>query len=184
MLADVTAMRLADFGNFIPFLFVIYVIYAIFSSMAKAIKQAAQAQQAAQTQAPSATDASGQPQLSAADVRLALQRRLAAAAAARAQAAAAQTAAAQAVQSAQAAARPAPVIVPVSMSATLPDFGSPGDALQIQSLTDASLMPARPAMNLSSLLASLPLAAQAIVAGAVIGPCAAHRGGGHIPEDW
>lgn len=172
MLADVT-MRSADFGNFIPILFVIYVIYAIFSSMAKAIKQASQAQQDS-----SATDASAQPQMSAADVRLALQRRLAAAAAARAQAAAAQTA-----QSAQAPARSAPV-VPVSASSMLPDLGSPGDALQTQSPTDASLIFVRPAMDLSTLLANLPLAAQAIVAGAVIGPCAAHRGGGHTPEDW
>ena len=174
MLADVTAMRLADFGNFVPILFIIYVIYAIFSSMAKAIKQAAQAQQ----QAASTADTSAQPQMSAADVRLALQRRLAAAAAARAQAAA------QTTQSAQAPARPAPVVVPASASPMLPDFGSPGDSLQVQSLTDASLMLVRPAMDLSTLLANLPLAAQAIVAGAVIGPCAAHRGAGHTPEDW
>lgn len=173
MLAGLNAVRVADFGNFIPILFVIYVIYAIFSSMAKAIKQAAQAQEAA-----SATDTSVQPQLSAADVRLALQRRLAAAAAARAQAAAAQTA-----QSAAPLSR-TPAVVPIPAPSTLTDFGTAGDALQVQSLPDGPLLTARPSVNLSMLLASLPLAAQAVVASAVIGPCAAHRGGGHDPEDW
>jgi len=174
MFAAATAMRSADFGNLIPVLFVIYVIYAIFSSMTKAIKQAAQAQQTVSDDA-----APAQPQMTAADVRLALQRRLAAAAAARAQAAGAQAAA-----SVLAPARPAPSIVPISASATLPGFSAPGDSLQMQSLPDGSLALAPSGMNLTTLLASLPPAAQAVVASAVIGPCAAHRGGGHNPEDW
>jgi|SRR5690348_1691841 len=172
MLAAATAMRLADFGNFIPFLFILYVIYAIVSSMAKAIKQAAQAQQATST-----TDAPSQPQMTAADVRLALQRRLAAAAAARAQATVA-------AQPAPAPARPPALVVPVSASSTLPDFGMPGDALQIQSPPDAVMSFAPSGIDLTTLLASLPLAAKAVVASAVIGPCASHRGGGHDPEDW
>jgi hypothetical protein len=173
MLAAATAMRLADFGDFIPFLFIIYVIYAIFSSMTKAMKQAANAQQAAST-----TDTSSQPQMSATDVRLALQRRLTAAAAARAQAATA-----QAAPSTQSIARSAPVVA-VSASSTPASLGYGADASQIQSLPDSSLMIAPSGANLSTLLASLPLAAQAVVASAVIGPCAAHRGGGHNPEDW
>lgn len=174
MLAAATAMRLADFGNFIPFLFIIYVLYAIFSSMAKAIKQAASAQQ----QAASTTDTATQPQMTAADVRLALQRRLTAAAAARAQAAAA-----QAGPIVQSVGRPAPV-VPVPSSSTLSDLGLAPIASQTPSAADASLVIAPSGKDLSTLLASLPLAAQAIVASSVIGPCAAHRGGGHNPEDW
>ena len=172
MLAAATAMRLADFGNFIPFLFILYVLYAIFSSVSKAIKQAAQAQAA------SSSDASTQPQMTAADVRLALQRRLTVAAAARAQAAVAQT-----TQSVQTFARPAS-IVSVSASSTPANVGSATVASQMQSPPDLSLLFAPTRVNLSTLLASLPPAAQAIVASAVIGPCAAHRGGGHNPEDW
>jgi hypothetical protein len=52
-------------------------------------------------------------------------------------------------------------------------LAEPGDASWASSQTD-----------LKALLASLPLAAQAVVAAAVVGPCAAHRGGGHQPEDW
>jgi len=173
MLAAATAMRLADFGNFIPFLFVLYVIYAIFSSVSKAVKQAAQAQNSA-----GSSDTSTEPQMTAADVRLALQRRLTAAAAARAQAAVAQTS-----QSVQTLARPAS-IVSVSASSTSATLGSAGAASQMQSPADLSLLFAPTRVNLSTLLASLPPAAQAIVASAVIGPCAAHRGGGHNPEDW
>lgn len=173
MLAAASAMRLADFGNFIPFLFVIYVLWAIFSSMSKAIKQAAQAAKAA-----ASSDTSTEPQMTAADVRLALQRRLTAAAAARAQAAAA-----QAAPISQPVARPAPVVA-VSASAPMPDIGLASAAPQTLSPADASLMIAPTGMDLSTLLATLPLAAQAIVASAVIGPCAAHRGGGHNPEDW
>ena len=173
MLATAAAMRLADFGNFIPFLFVIYVIYAIFSSVSKAIKQAAQAQQAA-----SASDTSTAPQMTAADVRLALQRRLTAAAEARAQAAAAQVA-----QSAQPVARPSP-IVSASASSSFANLGSSSDPSQMQSPPDLSLLFAPSHVNLATLFASLPPAAQAVVASAVIGPCAAHRGGGHTPEDW
>ncbi|HET9342168.1 MAG TPA: hypothetical protein VFO25_04575 [Candidatus Eremiobacteraceae bacterium] len=173
MLAVAAAMHLADFGNFIPFLFILYVIYAIFTSVSKAIRQAAQSQQAA-----SSSDTSTALQMTAADVRLALQRRLTAAAAARAQATAV-----QAAQSAQPVARPAP-IVSISASSTLANLGSGGDASQMQSPPDLSLLFAPTHVNLSTLLASLPPAAQAIVASAVIGPCAAHRGGGHTPEDW
>jgi len=172
MLAAATAMRLADFGNFIPFLFILYVLYAIFSSVSKAIKQAAQAQKSA-----GSSDMSIEPQMTAADVRLALQRRLTAAAAARAQAAVAQT-----TQSAQPFARPASIVsVSASSSANL---ASGGDSSQLQALPDIPLLTESSPMGLSTLLASLPPAAQAIVASAVIGPCAAHRGGGHNPEDW
>jgi len=173
MLAAATAMRLADFGNFIPFLFILYVLYAIFSSVSKAIKQAAQAQNSA-----GSSDTSTAPQMTAADVRLALQRRLTAAAAARAQAAAAQT-----TPSVQPMARPAP-IVSVSASSTSAGLASAADGSQLQALPDIPLLTASSPMDLSTLLASLPPAAQAIVASAVIGPCAAHRGGGHNPEDW
>ena len=174
MLAAATAMRLADFGDFIPFLFIIYVIYAIFSSMAKAVKQAAKVQQAAST-----TDTSSQQPLTAADVRLALQRRLTAAAAARSQAAAAQAAA-----NAPSVALSVPAVAAVSASSTQPDFGAAAGAQQMQIASDGSMTLAPSGMNFSTLLATLPAAAQAIVASAVIGPCAAHRGGGHNPEDW
>jgi hypothetical protein len=116
--------------------------------------------------------------MTAADVRLALERRLTAAAAARAQAAVAQIS-----RSVQSFARPA-TIVSASAPSTLANLGSRGDASPLQSPPDLSLLFAPSRMDLSTLLASLPPAAQAIVASAVIGPCAAHRGGGHNPEDW
>lgn len=179
--AGAFAQVAADFSDYLPILFVIYVIFAIISQIGKAARQAAQAQKAAASQAP----ASDQPQMTAADVRLALQRRLAAAAAARAQTSQAPAQAAPRAVTMPAASRI--TSTPAASSAlpsALADLSSPGDMLQAQALPDSTLPGFQPSMDLSSLLASLPLAAQAVVASAVIGPCASHRGGGHDPEDW
>ena len=160
--------------DFVPLLFLIYVIFAVISSLVKAARQAVRPP--ANTPAsstPSPGVAAGQPAFTADQVRAALERRLAAAAA-RASAAQAQAGPAPIVQTIQA---PQAVSAPMP---PLPDAGAPGMPLMS---VPADLLPP-PKANLASLLVSLPPAAQAVVASAVIGPCAAHRGGGHQPEDW
>ena len=162
--------------DYIPLLFLIYVIFAVFSSLVKAARQAVRpSANAPVSTAPSPGTPAAQPAVTADQIRAALERRLAAAAArasaAQAQAQAAPAAIVQTIQAPQTASAPMP---------PLPDAGAPA----IPSLgVPADMMPA-PAANLASLLVSLPPAAQAMVASAVIGPCAAHRGGGHQPEDW
>jgi hypothetical protein len=153
--------------DYVPLLFIAYVIYAIVSSLAKAAKQAQKAQQTQQQSMSAASVpqsvAPAAPTMTADAVRAALARRAAAIVS-----------------------RIAPSVGP-SPARGLPDSApaSLGTAspLSTPSLTLIGDTPDAPP-DLRSLLANLPPAAQAIVASAVIGPCAAHRGGGHIPEDW
>jgi len=160
--------------DFVPLLFILYVVYAIVSSLFKMGKQAMQSVKTA----PPVDDAS-QPPIQA-DARLVLQRRLAAAAAARAEAARAASAAR--VQAAVGGANAAP---PVSALASRPPpLPAMPDTLQAQVGYDSVSSAASGTLDLASLMASLPLAARAVLASAVIGPCAAHRGVGHEPEDW
>lgn len=190
-IAAAFAPLVADIGSFLPVLFIIYVVYAIFSSIAKVARQAAQAQKAANAPSTAQPD---QAQPTLADVRAALERRMAAVAAARAQAVQASQAApvAQSVPAGRpglVAPRPVampqpPAVVSVSSSAAMPMLATPGDMFQPQALADTAIGAAPAGVSLTSLLASLPLAAQAVVASSVIGPCASHRGGGHDPEDW
>ena len=153
--------------DFVPLLFVAYVIYAIVSALVKAARQA----QTTVTQA-----APQAQQMTADQVRATLALRRAAAARVRPPAP-------------PAVAPAAPVVVRLSSQPSALTFPAGAatnaqmDALAPMSYSD-SLGNISGSMDLSALLTSLPPAAQAIVASAVIGQCAAHRGGGHNPEDW
>ena len=153
--------------NFVPLLFVAYIVYAIIASLVKAAKQVAQAS----TAATSTTQAVPVPQVTAEQVRAALARRVMAAAAARSGELSPPTPVVQRMTS--------PVVV---TSVGSPPASSVGDLLPALTAPDVGQLGA-PA-DFAALMASLPPAAQAVVAAAVIGPCAAHRGGGHNPEDW
>ncbi len=150
--------------DFVPLLFVAYVIYAIVSALVKA------ARQAQKTIAQAIPD--GQ-QVTTDQVRAALALRRAVAA--------------RVQQPPPSSAAPVVVRLTSSPSSVAAQFGAATsaqmDALAPMSYSD-SLGIISGSMDISALLASLPPAAQAIVASAVIGPCAAHRGGGHNPEDW
>jgi hypothetical protein len=156
--------------DYVPLLFVAYVIYAIVSGLVKAARQA---QRVLSQPAPAGQSlTAGQP-VTVDQVRATLALRRAA------------TARVQ-----QPAAAPAsPVVVRLSSQPSALAFPAGAatnaqmDALAPMSYSN-SLGIISGSMDISALLASLPPAAQAIVASAVIGPCAAHRGGGHIPEDW
>jgi len=157
----------ASFDDFVPILFVIYVIYAIVSAAVKGAKQVRQAVSEAASTAP----APGQ-QVNADQVRAALARRLAAVKL-------------PPLPSSQ----PTPVVVRLSSQPSALAFpvgaatNAQMDAMAPMSYSDP-LGVISGSMDIAALLASLPPAAQAIVASAVIGPCAAHRGGGHVTEDW
>ena len=164
--------------DFVPLLFIAYVVYAIISSLVKAAKQATQANPPATSTTMSSATAVGTgnaaPQMTAVQVRAALTRRMTAASA---------RAAAAVATAAPVAARSAPSIVITSQGfVPIVDEGVAGALQPLLSPSDAvaSLTPT----DFATLFATLPPAAQAVVASAVIGPCAAHRGSGHNPEDW
>lgn len=177
---DPSRMRLAD-ANIVPILIALYVIFGLVSTFVRGLRQsrAAQANREATTSNAPATAApltqpqrqpSSPPQGMAAmeEVRAALARRRAAQARAGAVAVAAPVTVTQA---------PPPVSVALA----------PTDDLQIATLPPMPAFdahPAAPPPNLSALWSALPGAGIAVVASAIIGPCAAHRGGGHQPEDW
>jgi hypothetical protein len=148
--------------DFLPLLFVAYIVYAIISSLAKAAKQAQQSASVSVLSEPQ-TAAAAAPAMTADAVRAALARRAAAIV--------------SRIAPAAAPVRGLPDTAPASLRLASP-AGSTASLTLIGDVTDNA------PSDLRSLLASLPPAAQAIVASAVIGPCAAHRGGGHIPEDW
>ncbi len=156
--------------DFVPLLFLVYVVIVIFSSLVKAARQIAKgATSAGSLQAPQ-PGTPAQPLFTADQVRAVLERRVAAAAAARAAAMNTQPTPAPVIQPVQ----PAVSALPAATAASpfdMTTFTLPGES-------------AAPPVDLTTLLQGLPLAAQAVVAAAVIGPCAAHRGGGHNPEDW
>jgi len=161
--ATIAHTQAASF-DFLPLLFVVYVIYAIVTALIKGAKQVRQAVSQATLPA---------PEVAADQVRATLARRLAA------------------VRLPPVPATPAaaPVVVRLSSQPSALAFpvgaatNAQMDALAPMSYSDA-LGNISGSMDISALLKSLPPAAQAIVASAVIGPCAAHRGGGHNPEDW
>ena len=160
--------------DLIPLLFLAYVVIAVFTSLARAARQAAA--RSSGSEPPPAPGTAAQAQINADQIRAALERRLAAAAA---RAAAAQAPAAQPMTM-----TPTPIVQTIQAappaSALAPALFAAPPALLSVPLEPATAAPA----DLKTLLTSLPPAAQAIVASAVIGPCAAHRGGGHQPEDW
>jgi hypothetical protein len=167
--------------NLVPLLFLAYVAYAIITAIAKA-SRAAQAQRTAQ-QAPAQ---SIQPSVD--QVRAALAQRAQRLATAQAAARAASRAAA--VQT-QAAPPPPPASLTPTLRAPTPDATAAAawDMSVMPLMTDAyATIGAAPtsapkAVDLASVLGLQP-AALAIVARAVIGPCAARSGMGHNPEDW
>jgi hypothetical protein len=165
--------------NFIPILFAAYVVYAIIASLIKAARQS----QAAATDATAAAPV-GQG-MTADDVRAALAKRRAALTAALQRQAAAEQAAAM-----KAPRIPQPVtLAPAAAKAVGPaSIVSDLDTGAMQVLTPMSEAAAFGAasfdLKFDRYVASMPFGVQAIVASAVIGPCAAHRGAGHQPEDW
>lgn len=170
----------ADIGGLLPLLFVIYVIYSIVSQIAKAARQQQAARNA--SQAAPAAPADAPPGQTYEDRLRALQaERRAAATALQAATQAQRARTVPASVAAVPAMAPARVTSPVTASLAPPARLTTPDpfAAPLAMMSDSTSGP-----DLTALLTSLPPAAQAIVAGVVIGPCAAHRGGGHIPEDW
>lgn len=167
LFAIVASVRAADF-NLVPILFAAYVIYAIFVSLGKAAKQARQAQQPQSV----ASTAPPAPVMTADDVRAALGRRVTAIVQ--------QAASARATVRTVSASALAPPPARVSLDLTLPAPMAPQPPVGPVDITQTGAQ----AVDLKALVAGLPPAASAIIASAVIGPCAAHRGGGHNPEDW
>jgi hypothetical protein len=72
---------------------------------------------------------------------------------------------------------------PVQLQQTYDSGGSLGSSQTASGPADL-LGTSTSTLSWPSLLKSLPPAAVAMLATAVIGPCAAHRGSGHQPEDW
>jgi hypothetical protein len=158
----------ADF-NFVPVVFIAYVVYTIISSLIKAARQAQQAQSPTAQSEPVAAG------MTADQVRGALVRRLAALSASQQQRAAVPSISTS----------PPPVPTGIRANDRAPSFDDSAMQGGLQLLT----APGDPSGqsgggDLASKFAGLPAAAQAVVASAIIGPCAAHRGAGHQPEDW
>jgi hypothetical protein len=158
----------ADF-NFVPVVFIAYVVYTIIASLIKAARQAQQAQIPAAQGDPVAAG------MTADQVRGALVRRLAALSASQQQR--------SAVPSISAA-PPVPIGTGIRANDRAPSFDDSAMQGGLQLLTAPGDPSGQPGGDLASKFAALPAAAQAMVASAIIGPCAAHRGAGHQPEDW
>jgi hypothetical protein len=175
--------------SIVPLLFLAYVAYAIFTAIAKAsraARQAQSAQQQSQQQPPAASTMDAQ------QMRSVLVQRAQALAAQQAAARAAARAAAQTAVRPQPPPQPSPQ-VSVSLQpqplAPTPEAATAWDLSVMPLMTDpyatigAAPVRSSQSVDFASAL-SLPPAALAIVARAVIGPCAAHTGAGHNPEDW
>lgn len=160
----------ASFNDLIPLLFIAYVIFAIIASLAKAVKQARQA-------ATRGTDVTPAPGMTADQVRSALAQRRAVLQATLQRVATVPTQGPQP-------ARPQTSTINLSAQAAQAfEDGSMGTTSVLTAVGDQPPGPSS-APTLVAAFKSLPPAALAIVASAVIGPCAAHRGAGHQPEDW
>jgi hypothetical protein len=151
---------MADLSDVVPILIVGYVLFGIISAFVRLIRQAGKANQAQ----PAAAAAPSSPGLTADQVRANLARR-------------------RIAQGRAAAAAPA---VPAVVAAPPPRIydvtASSMDPLSISSV--GLLSGPAPDISLVKLWTTLPPAAVAVLASAIIGPCAARRGSGHQPEDW
>jgi hypothetical protein len=171
----VADIRAADF-DIVPWLIAAYVVFGLISALVRLIRQAGKAQSGGQQPSAGQATAAPAPQgMTAEQVRAALARRRLA-----------QTVAAAAVRISAPA--PAPAAPPtfdttVQLQPSYDAGGSQGSSQTGSGQADAH-GGSTGAMSWPSLLKSLPPAAVAILATAVIGPCAAHRGAGHQPEDW
>jgi len=160
--------------DLVPVLIAAYVLYAVISGIARTAKRAN-----AQRQAPAATIAApATAAMTAQQVRATLAQRLAAQLAAQQRAVELAQAQRSAAPAAASASPTASASVPIA-SAMPTDYTLAMPMLSVNMEAPASTQSAD---FLSAL--NLPPAALAIVARAVIGPCAAHAGAGHTPEDW
>jgi hypothetical protein len=154
---------MADLSDVVPILIVGYVLFGIISAFVRLIRQAGKANQAQ----PAAAAAPPSPGLTADQVRANLARRRIA----------------QARAAAAAPAVPAVVAAPPAPPPRIYDVtASSMDPLSISSV--GLLSGPAPDISLVKLWTTLPPAAVAVLASAIIGPCAARRGSGHQPEDW
>jgi hypothetical protein len=150
--------------DLVPVLIAAYVLYAVISGIARTVRRAN-----APRQTPSSTAPATAP-MTVQQARATLAQRLGA------QLAAQQRAidAAQAQRSAPSAAASVPIApaMPTDLSMGMPTL-----------TVDLPAQASTQSTDFRSTL-QLPPAALAIVARVVIGPCAAHAGAGHNPEDW
>lgn len=172
MLEPISGLRemRGDF-SFVPLIFIAYVVYTIIASLVKAARQAQQAQGDGSQPGPVA------PGMTADQVRGALIQRLASLSAAQQRRVPVSAAPVSAPP-------PAPVATQTQANDRAPSFDDSSLQGGLQLLSAPGDAPAQAAGDLASRFAALPAAAQAVVASAIIGPCAAHRGAGHQPEDW
>jgi hypothetical protein len=167
--------------DFVPLLIIAYVVYAIIASLIRVGRQArTQAQGQPQPQVPVGPGATPAQTFTADQVRAALAKRRAALQAAPPPKPVAsrplQAAPVPAVATGISALSPPAPVPSADAMQTLQLLTAPGDAAMTLSGTGA--------VDLRTAMAGIPPAALAIIASAIIGPCAAHRGAGHQPEDW
>lgn len=162
----------ADFP-LIPLLIVAYVIWTVIASLAKTARQAGQ--RATTLAGPASSPPA--PAMTADQVRAALARRRAALLAAQQQSTPPSPVRQATPPAVSAALPPLPDVAP------LPDMLAPAAMDVLPNPVDA-MTSSTGGLRIAIARLALPAAALAVIASAVIGPCAAHRGGGHQPEDW